>query len=277
MQKPASLIVNGLGALLGLFVVGYIISAAFYKQEAESCRSRYPAPMLFALRGEDGAELTPIELQARTGLSEWGMLNNAKVVDEGPGGAALQISLAPVPDREANSSQRANGVGFAWLPARGANANAACLSYSVWLPEDFDFASGGLLPGIVGGGPQAQIGPNMAAGELGTRAGWSAEGSGGLSVEGLNSGYRSVGRSGFTLARGRWIAIEQELVLNAPGKTDGLARLWVDGKLKGEGTRLELRKTGEATIAGVLADVGYLGKPKKPGMLRLSAFELAWR
>ncbi len=44
-----------------------------------ACSARYPAPMRFALNTSDGKLLSPIELQARVGLNEWGINENAKV------------------------------------------------------------------------------------------------------------------------------------------------------------------------------------------------------
>src|SRR5690606_6052285 len=38
----------------------------------------------------------------------------------------------------------------------------------------------------------------------------------------------------FTPERGRWYAIETEVKLNTPGKSDGEARIWVDGRLLAE-------------------------------------------
>ncbi len=40
---------------------------------------------------------------------------------------------------------------------------------------------------------------------------------------------------------------------------------------------MALRKDKSATILGVLADIGYLHAPAKPGLLRLTPFELSWK
>ena len=56
------------------------------------------------------------------------------------------------------------------------------------------------------------------------------------------AGYAPIRQDAFTLPKGRWVRIEQELVLNTPGQADGIARLWLDGDLKAEGTGLKLRE-----------------------------------
>lgn len=281
MQQRATLnlIFNGLGILLGLFLVGYIVSEAFQTDEEATCRSRYPAPMRFALRtgADDGTLLSPIELQGRAGADEWGIASNAKVVGEGPNGAALEVKLAAVPDREATRTQRANGISFRWNPPGVQTAKAACLSYSVLLPDDFDFASGGRLPGFIGGKSTGDGADGGQAQTFGTRPEWRHGGAGEFLVATPGSGYSGVAQTKFSLARGRWVEIEQEIVLNSPKTTDGIARLWVDGRLAAEDLHLDLRQAPEATLEGVLADIGYLRQPAKPGTLRISAFDFAWR
>lgn len=279
MQKPATLnlIFNGLAILLGIIVVGYVVREAFQTHQETPCSTRYPAPMRFALRSDQGTLLSPIELQARTGLSEWGVMSNANVIADGPGGAALQVALEPVPDREPTRTQRANGIGFTWLPTGPEQASAACLSYSIWLPNDFEFAFGGVLPGIFGGTPAALMTPEANEGRFGMRPEWRALGLMALYVARTGLGYKELNQRKFAIERGRWLHLEQELVLNAPGKTNGIVRLWVDGRLKAEDTGLALRNRPEVMIAGVNADIGYLRQPAKPGSVRISAFELAWR
>lgn len=41
--------------------------------------------------------------------------------------------------------------------------------------------------------------------------------------------------------RNRWYAVEYQVILNTPGMSDGIGRMWVDGKLVGERTNLRIR------------------------------------
>lgn len=267
-----NLIFNALGVLTGLVAVGYVVYEAFRVEQESPCSTRYPAPTRFALHANGGEPLTQIELQARAGLQEWGVIDNATVVraPQAPAGAALQVKLAMLPSGGEGDGRAHNGIDFRWAVPGVAAASGACLSYSVWLPEGFAFNRGGVLPGIVGAKPGETSG-------FGTRLQWSLDGAGEFAVAAVGSGFRPISQAAIPLAQGRWMSIEQELVLNAPGQVNGLARLWIDGKLKSEDTTVQFRADDAAKLTGVHADIGYKREPAKPGELRLSAFELAWR
>ena len=274
MKTPTAfhLLVNGAGVLIGLVVVGYVVYEAFRIEEEAPCASRYPAPMRFALLANDGKPLSPLELQARSGLREWGVIENATVATDAqaPTGAALQVKLAMLAPQEESEGRARNGIDFRWSVAGAKAAKAACLSYSVWLPDKFDFSYGGVLPGIAGGKPDT---PSA----FGTRLQWRDGGDGELAVAMSGAPFRPVNQNNFALLPGRWTQVEQELVLNMPGAQDGQARLWIDGKLWAEDATVAFRSDASAGITGVIADIGYWRPPSKPGELRLSAFELAWR
>lgn len=280
MNKPAiyHLAFNAAGIFTGLIVVGYIAYSLFHTNVEPACTQTYPAPLRFSLTSANGEPLSPIQLQARAGMREWGMSENATVVPEAgvPGGAALQVQLAGSAAEE-TGARAANGVSFRWSPPGIGKARSACLSYRVWLPEDFAFEDGGILPGLFGGVPAAEAAEASDATRFGTRAAWGHDGTAGLEVAQAGISPFRVRQRDFALQQGRWIRIEQEIVLNTPGKADGHARLWVDGSSKADAAKLTFRRDETEAIAGVLADVGYLKAPAKPGMLRLSPFDLSWR
>ncbi len=274
-QSILNLIFNGVGVLLGLGIAGYVVYSLVHTELEPACSTRYPAPTRFSLNTSGGALLSPIELQARVGINEWGMVDNAKVVPaaEAPGGAALEVRLANVPDVETGRERAANGVSFRWHAPGMRSATAVCLSYALWLPNDFAFAAGGLLPGPFGGSTQTAA----TEGQFAARLQWSRGGDSGLELATAGQGFRVANARAFPLPKGRWARVEQELVLNTPGAADGIARLWLDGELKVEDKEVALRKDKSAAIIGVLADIGYLRTPAKPGMLRLTPFELSWK
>lgn len=272
-----NLIFNAVGVLIGVTVVGYIAWSLFQIEQEEPCRARYPAPTRFSLQTPAGALLSPIELQGRAGLGEWGVLDNAKVVPivEAPG-TALQVKLAPVANEAVHSDRNANGVDFRWAPLGMKSASAACLDYSVFIPEKFPFNDeGGALPGVFGGPP-----PPAKAGEanrFAARLQWTADGKGILYVAPAGSGFRGINLSGFPLEPGHWMRVQQEVVLNTPGEANGIVRLWTDGALKVEDKGVDLRKDKADLINGVLADIGYLRQPGAAASLRFSPFEISWR
>jgi Polysaccharide lyase 14 len=271
-QATFKLVFNSVGGLVGFALAGYVIYSLMHSDAEPPCSGRYPPAMQFALQNIDGAPLTPIELQAHAGLGEWGVLQNATVVPAGEGatGPALEVKLAGSSEGEPGDTRPRNGVSFRWNLSRMKSANAACLSYSVWLPKGFDFGKGGVLPGLFGGVPGKE-------GGFTSRLQWRSDVYGELAVAPAGSRYHPIVTHGLMLSPGRWMRIEQEMVLNTPGASDGMLRLWADGQLKADAKNLELCTDETARIMGVLADVGYLRERAKAGVLRLSPFEIAWR
>ena len=96
-----------------------------------------------------------------------------------------------------------------------------------------------------------------------------------------HAGGRAIGSAGHAanLVRGKWTSIEQEVVMNNPGLTDGVVRVWANGKLAFERTDAVLRKTDEPLISSVLTEV--LARPKtgtttKPAAIWITPYELKW-
>lgn len=280
MQNPKhlNLLINLGGALVGLFVVGYVVYAAFHTEVEQPCSTRFPAATRFSLQTGAGKPLTAVELQARAGLRDLGVIDNARVVpvDGGPSPEALEVKLRNLPGGDDPDAKMRNGIEFRWSPPGIAGANSACLGYSVWLPDKFDFGGGGVLPGVFGGEPAA---PRQRAlnDRLAVTFEWSGEGQPSL-VAALDGGeHLRMSGAASSLPTNRWIKIEQEIVLNDPGQTNGLVRLWVDGELIGTSDRVPLRQDDKVLLTGVLVAIGYERAPANAGMLRLSPIEIGWR
>jgi hypothetical protein len=273
-----NLIFNAVGALIGITVICYVAWSFFQTERKEPCRARYPAPTRLSLATSAGTPLSPIELQGRAGVGEWGVLDNSKVVtvDQAPG-TALEVKLAPVPGELAQSERDTNGIDFRWTPLGMKSATAACLDYSIFVPEKFPFnEGGGVLPAVVGGAPPPAN--SEKPDRFSVRLEWTEDGKGVLSVATAGLDFRSVNLTGFPLEPGHWMRVQQEVVLNTPGAADGIVRLWADGDLMAEDTGIELRKNKDDGIIGVLADIGYVRQPPAaPGSLQFSPFEISWR
>ena len=272
MTRPAALklLFNAVGILIGLVLVGYILYSGFARETKASCRSSYPSTTRLSMRNAQGKLLSPIELQARAGFNEWGTLNNAEVVPQGTDGEALKVKLATLTDIAGGEERTTNGIHFNWKFAPLGDATSACLSYAVWLPKDFAFAAGGVLPGFIGGTASATT-------RFATRVRWETNGKVVLDAALPGAGFRPTSLARAPLTRGQWTYIDQEVVLNTPGKADGVVRMWVDGEEAGERTKLVLRKEAAARFLGVRVDVGYLRNPAKTGELRISPFQFSWR
>jgi polysaccharide lyase-like protein len=281
MQNPRliNILINVAGVVVGLFVIGYIVYAALQKQVEQTCSAHYPAPTRFSLETQDGKPLSPIQLQARAGRQEVGVLDNASVVavDGAPEPRALEVKLRDAQSGEEQGLRTATGIAFRWSPPGIAGATSACLTYSLWLPDRFAFAGGGVLPGPIGSKGPAVAPQAPAADTLSMRPEWLGEGNLALAAVVEGGDLRRISRGNFALPTGRWSKVEQEIVLNTPGQPNGLARLWIDGNLIIENKQIPWRKDAATTLTGVLASAGYKAAAPQPGVLRLSPLEVSWK
>ncbi len=272
--KHLDLLINVAATLVVLFIAGYVAWEALHTRTTATCSSRYPGATQFSLRTREGKPLSAIQLQARAGARDLGVVDNASVVEVagGPSKEALQVSLRKLPAGADPSAAARNGIEFHWNPKIG-GANSACLSYSILLSDQFPFGEGGFLPGVSAG----EVAGSNAGGEsisVGPR--WDSAGKPSLAVTTGGDIRHFTGRSQ-PIPVNHWVKIEQELVLNEPGKENGVVRLWVDGTLVIDDERVLLRESPETLFDGVIAAVGYQRLPEAPGTLLISPFEIAWR
>lgn len=263
--------------------------STYTKDETPLCEVRYETGVLFSLAKRNGAPLTPEDLQSRLSGRDWGLVENTRIkaVDGAPSGFALEIDLkrpaAKADDQNANKS----GMGFTWLPRALDTATSACLSYSVWTPADFPFGEGGLLPTLNGDVPESYgnvEGANIKP--FSAHVVWRSDKSLHV-VPNVNAGDRKAAiqaePGAAVLTPGKWVRIEQEVVLNTPGKPDGAFRLWVDGKLKIERYDIGYRNSDKQRLVSVNAAThfskGYYGWAPAPKDTRilLSPMELRVR
>jgi len=196
--------------------------------------------------------------------------------------APLAISVALV--KAVGSAQGAadkGGATFPWEPRVLQGKTSACLSYQVLLPASFDFHRGGALPGI-GGADAGEQGDKFLA-----RLAWRPKATGGATVRVTENGTSSAlpaEREGFEFPRGKWVKLEQEVVLNTPKKSDGVLRVWVDGTLAIDRADMIYRAKPDVTISGVSVDVFYGSSPDdvqaaspKDAKVWLTPFEVRWQ
>jgi hypothetical protein len=279
---PQFLLFNAAAALIMLVAGITFIRMSIFPPQTEVCSARYMNGTLFALE-HDGQLLTGEELQGRLGGRDLGVIENVSAMrlSDGPVKVALAVKL--VNGAAAAFGEKANpsGTSFPWEPRSIKGKTASCLTYSVFLPADFDFNNGGTLPGVFGTSSAGESSDNKRAG-FWARVGWLADGEGEVSFSvtgGTEMLTSAIGRGQFTFPRGRWFRIEQEVVLNSDAAADGILRLWVDGSQAVEITDLQYRNGPEVTISGVIADVFY-GSSEMPAVapknaaILLSQFEL---
>lgn len=279
MSSPSmnSIMFNVAGGAVLLTVSAYMLSSFFLQPAIVPCAGRYPAGFQLTFDGAGGKPMTPIDLQARSGSREWGLLQNASVVpgDRGSTDSVLDVKLAPT-DAESGTSE--NGVGFTWQPNEIAKAQSACLSYRVFLPADFAFKERGMLPGLFGAADVSQIDELEPADSFAVRVAWGQAGDAGMDVRiPSSSGFWETPPRKTNWPLGRWVTVEQELKLNTPGADDGAMRLWIDGALTIDRGGMPLRNSAQSVLSGVVADIGYARTLSAPVHVRVSPFVLQWQ
>lgn len=272
-----SIMFNLAGGAILLIVGGYVINSYFTSEKVERCSLRYPAGQLFALDGQKGNPLTPIELQARTGLREWGVLKNAKIGDDPDvqGGHVLEVSLTRT---ENENRADENGIGFVWPVQDMQGAKSACLSFQVQLPEGFEFKAAGYLPGLYGAKDVTDLDSEQPSEGFAARVSWAQAGDVGVEVRSpASAGYWQGTPHVMRWPLGRWLSVEQEVKLNTPGQDDGVIRMWVDGALKVENLSANLRMRADSSLTGVVSDIGYARGSSDPAVVKLSPFVVQWQ
>lgn len=144
----------------------------------------------------------------------------------------------------------------------GGGKRSGVLTYSLRFDPSMDFVLGGKLPGLYGG--QGNSGGVAADGTNGFsfRYMWGMEGRGGSIYAYLPSksawGLPMFGGQ-LKFKKGVWQELRQELVLNTPGLSDGVLRVWLDGKLVGSTENLLVRTVETLGVSGLFFDVFFGG------------------
>ena len=187
------------------------------------------------------------------------------------------------------------------------SATSACLSYNVWVAEDFKPGDGGVLPGLVSdtgveafaveqdtsnqpppdqqaSPPDGETPPPPKLNPFSLRPQWRSDGSL-ILWQIVNQGHRGpvgLDPQKAALKPGRWTRIEQEFVLNTPGQPDGTMRAYVDGKLVHEAYGVGFRMDEVQSFQAIVGDIHNLrngvwsGAPAETRM-KLSPLELRMR
>lgn len=293
MAKPVSMTlkVNLIGTAALLTIVGYLAYDLTHSEQDKPCSQAYPPSVALNLVEGNGEMLTAVALQARSRSQDWGILNKLTVeqVADAPVSNVFKVAL---PKGDVSSSlNKKGGAAFPWQPSRLAGATSVCFAYSVWLPEDFDFTEGGILPGVAS--PQVEDpdadedDDNALIRKFRAHLGWSEAGTVQLlafdpSV--LRGNDQLVLSTKKTLTPGRWHHLEQEIVLNDDGKKNGEAKLWVDDELVLDATNLVLSDAEATQIGSAFYHVSR-GTPFGNGIkldhadsvIRISPMELSWK
>ncbi len=277
LPSNLSIVFNGAALLIIGAAAVAAIRTTVIGERASPCSERYPNALRMSLE-RGGRPMQVGELQAVVNQTDWSLLENTRIVGlkAGPARQAMEFKTA-FPRAENADPELKPGVGFHWTPRAIPKTSAACLAYSVFLPEDFEFGLGGRLPGLMGMADGAESKEPLFS----TRYTWGESGTLGFhpQLPDIPDG-RSLESERMTtrLERGGWVALEQEVVLNAPGEANGIMRIWANNELVFERTDVVIRKNEAVVISGVLSEV--TARPArtggKLGKVWVTPFELRW-
>jgi hypothetical protein len=276
-----ALMLNGVAGTFMLAGFVSLIHSTFARPYFEVCTARYHRQLAMTL-DRNGEPLTPTDIQAVSNGLDEGVVENLSIAafNSGPAKFAMGVKLAAGTMEQRSGRGTPGGISFPWAPSTINQPQAACLSYNIFLPADFEFSTGGTLPGLFGSSLNGQFGdkPNFQTQVLWQRAG--------APQFQLKASSETDSRAAafktwdVALPRGRWVRVDQEVVLNTPKQADGIARLWFDGKLEAEIKAAEFRNSPDMSIAGVASDVYFggtnVGEAPKDAVVWLSPFEIRW-
>lgn len=271
----------GAGTVMVAAFISFMQST-FTRPNVPVCSSRYNHQVSLEL-GRDGVAATVADIQSTMNGRDEGIADNLTIAQftQGPARFAMGVKIAPGTGEQRSNRAPAGGISMPWTPTMLEQPHAACLSYDVFLPADFAFDGGGTLPGLFGGPAESSA---SDASRFSANLSWHGDGSPKLYLEVKSGEYQRAGAFASylgTLPRGRWVHVDQELVLNSPGNSDGLARMWLDGKIETEVKGAWLRENNEGVIAGVSGEVysggsGTQGTAKAEATIWISPFVLRW-
>jgi hypothetical protein len=193
----------------------------------------------------------------------WGQENIAFSRRDKLPGNVMRVALRAGSFDPHGSKLAGRAIGGTGFQARVLSVPLDCafLSYRLRFASNFDFVRGGKLPGLFGG--IGNSGGRIPTGTDGfsTRYMWGAQGRGQVYAylpTSVNYGT-AIGQGAFRFLPGQWHLLEQQVVLNDPGKNNGVIRVWFEGKLVVEARSLRFRDVPTLKIDGIFFDLFFGG------------------
>ena len=194
----------------------------------------------------------------------WGLTNLEIVKD--PSGKFERVLRVNYPQGSASPTvSRKNNVplggGQFYANLNISPRNSLRLSYYLRFADNFDFVKGGKLPGLFGG--DGASGGNIPDGIDGfsTRFMWRRNGDGEIYAylpTSKDSGT-SIGRGNWRFQPGIWHHLEQEIMLNSPGKANGSIKVWLDGVEVVDAEGITFRNIESLKINGIFFSTFFGG------------------
>lgn len=281
-----SIVFNAAAVLITAAALGGVVRSWFNSTSAIPCDQRYRSVMTLSVQ-ENGAPLTAADLQSRFGGSDVGLHENVEIAQASgaPAPLALKVNLPKGSGAPEGGDFAVGGMRFPWEPRAVRAQGAVCLSYGLMLSADFDMSQNGVLPGIIG---RSETGEESFA----VHVAWFNTKDYGIAHKIVASAETAPAQEQaappfeyeartFDIPKGRWTRISQELVLNKPDASDGIMRVWVDGRLAIERTDMRFRTGTAVSIKGISASAhvlnqGLNGPAPSDSSVWFTPYELRW-
>ena len=158
---------------------------------------------------------------------------NLELVPNEKFGNVLRVHY-PKGSSSSSFAREGNPLGGAEFKAKfpdSAKLESIYFSYWIFFDQGFQFVKGGKLPGVCGG--SCPSGGAVVTGEGGwsMRYMWRPGGAGeeyGYILPDTHNYGTELGLGSWTFTTGEWHHLAEEIILNAPGRADGVLRVWFD-------------------------------------------------
>jgi hypothetical protein len=280
MAMPSTKVIlfNAAASLVAIGAVVGVVRTWIGPPALQACSERYATSMVFPLE-RDGVVVTATDIQARTGGKDAGLIESVDVarLKKGPVPIGMSVEVPKGSGGPPSSVVPKGGISYLWQPRSLKDKSTVCLSYQILLPSDFDFNLGGALPGVFGGVEQSN---DRFLVQVGWRQGGSIGATNYVTLDG-KKWKQQAEAEGYTIPRGRWVKIDQEVILNEPDLENGVLRVWLDGALAIDKADIAYRVKPDITLVGVAADLFYngeevSGRAPADAKVMLSPFEIRW-
>jgi hypothetical protein len=285
ISSRTAIVFNIAAVVVAASAVGAVVRSWMVKPSVAPCETRYSNVLAFKLE-RDGRVMTPVDLQGRSGGRDIGLDHNVAIGAEpgAPKPLAIKVRLPAGSHAPEQAGSAVGGMIFPWEPANIRPHTAACLAYNVRFSETFDASHNGVLPALEGAN-------DVGDERFSVGAAWLKSGESGLASyivlrpePGETPQHKPVTNVDGTevdLPKGRWLRVNQEIVLNGAGESDGIVRLWIDGKLVVDRTDVKLRSDKAVAFTGVAARAHMLGDhtgapAQADSSIAFTPFELMW-
>lgn len=220
--------------------------------------------------------------------NDYDLRSHAEAVGEDPGKRFEPLSGRALRVRIPRGGNLGLDMRYAFASKPGGEPEEAYFRYYLRFADDWSpDVDGGKLPGFAGTYGRAGWGMRKSTG----RDGWSMRG--GFFVRAAQAnpmrGSTAVGTYAYhaaiqesagepwfwplgriaALQNNRWYSIEQYFKVNTPGRSDGVLRAWIDGRLAVERTNIAVRDTDSIRIETVWMNVYHGGTLQAPRDMHL--------